>query len=75
MKKVIRLTESDLENIVKRTINEMEENTLYKDIKKLIRDSISGREEVISILRGIADEMESGGRMSDNIRKRFRGDM
>jgi hypothetical protein len=75
MKKVIRLTERDLENIVKRTLNEWDENTLYKDIKGIIRNSNSGREEVISILRTIADEMESGGRMSDNIRKRFRGDM
>ena len=75
MKKVIRLTERDLENIVKRTINEWDENTLYKDIKGIIRHSNSGREEVISILRTIADEMESGGRMSDNIRKRFRGEM
>jgi hypothetical protein len=72
MKKQIKLTESDLNRIVKRVINEWDENTLYRGIKSLIRDSNSGHEEVVSILKTITDEMESGREMRNSILKRFR---
>ena len=62
MEKKIRLTEVDLVRIVKRVINENhEENSLYKEIKSVIRNSNSPSEERVSILRMIADEIESGG--------------
>ncbi len=61
MKRKIRLTEGDLVKIVKRVINEShEENSLYNEIKSVIRDSNSSSEETVDILRIIADEIESG---------------
>jgi len=61
MKNRIRLTEGDLIRLVKRVINENhEENSLYKEIKSVIRNSISPSEERVNILRMIADEIESG---------------
>ena len=40
MKKITRLSESDITRIVKRVINEdMSENTLHSDIMDLIRNS------------------------------------
>lgn len=37
-----------------------EENSLYKEIKRVIRNSTSPSEERVNILRMIADEIESG---------------
>lgn len=37
-----------------------EENSLYKEIKSVIRNSTSPSEERVNILRMIADEIESG---------------
>ena len=60
MKKTIRLTESELINLIKQAINEdMFDNGLEYEIKDLIRNSNTSNEEAISILRNIADEMES----------------
>jgi hypothetical protein len=76
MKKIVRLTESGLDRIVRRVINEdMSENTLYRDIMGVIHNSNSSHEETLSILRSIADEMESSRRVRRNTEKRFRGDM
>ena len=75
MRKVVRLTESDLSNIVRRVINEdMSENTLYSDIMGIIRNSNSSHDETLSILRSIADEMESSRKVRRNAENRFRGD-
>ena len=58
------------------SINEdMSENTLYSDIMGIIHNSNSSHEETLSILRSIADEMESSRRVRRNTEKRFRGDM
>lgn len=75
MKKIVKLTESDLNRIVRRVMNEnMYENTLYSDIMDVINSSNSSHEETISILRSIANEMESSRRVRRDAEKRFRGD-
>jgi hypothetical protein len=76
MEKIVKLTESDLNRIVRRVINEdMSENTLYSDIMGIIDNSNSSHEETLSILRSIADEMESSRRLRRDVEKRFRGNM
>ena len=73
MKKTIILTESELTNFIKKIINEdLSENTLYSDIKSVIRDSNSSKQETIEVLKSIIDEMESSRRMRDNVRKSFK---
>jgi len=74
MRKITRLSESDITRIVKRVINEdMSENTLRSDIMDLIHNSNSSHEETLSILRSIADEMESSRRLRRDVEKRFGG--
>jgi hypothetical protein len=74
MRKITRLLESDITRIVKRVINEdMSENTLHSDIMDLIHNSNSSHEETLSILRSIADEMESSRRLRRDVEKRVRG--
>jgi uncharacterized protein (UPF0335 family) len=73
MKKLIRLTENELTNIINRIVSEeMEENTLYSDIMDVIRNSNSSHEEAVSILRNIADEMTSERRVRRDAVSRFR---
>ena len=73
MKKTIRLTESELINLIKQAINEdMFDNGLEYEIKDLIRNSNTSNEEAISILRNIADEMESSRRVRRDAESRFR---
>ena len=73
MKKTIILTESELTNIIKKIINEdLSENTLYSDIKSVIRDSNSSNQETIEVLKSIIDEMESSRRMRRDVESRFR---
>lgn len=73
MKKTIILTESELTNIIKKIINEdLSENTLYSDIKSVIRDSNSSNQETIEVLKSIIDEMESSRRIRRDVEYRFR---
>jgi hypothetical protein len=44
MKRIIRLTESDLTRLVKQVISENYENSLYSDIMELIKNSNSSHE-------------------------------
>ena len=72
MKKVIKLTENDLSKIVKRVVNEsLYENELYMEIMSIIKNSNASRTEVLDVLKGIADEMESGMNMRKDIKKRW----
>jgi hypothetical protein len=76
MKKTIRLTESELINLIKQSINEdMFDNGLEYEIKDLIRNSNTSNEEAISILRNIANEMESSRRVRRDAGSRFRDEM
>ena len=73
---IMRLTERDLTRLIKRIISEdMFENSLYSDIMAVIKNSNSSHEETVSILRNIADEMESSRRVRRGAESRFRDDM
>jgi Leu/Phe-tRNA-protein transferase len=71
-----RLDEKHIEKIIKKVIKEdMFDNNLEYDIKELIRNSNASNEESISILRNIADEMESSRRVRRGAVSRFRDEM
>jgi len=71
-----RLDEKHIEKIIKKLIKEdMFDNNLEYDIKELIRNSNASNEESISILRNIADEMESSRRVRRGVESRFRNEM
>ncbi len=71
-----RLDEKHIEKIIKKVIKEdMFDNNLEYDIKELIRNSNASNEESISILRNIADEMESSRRVRRGAESRFRDDI
>ena len=72
MKKVIRLTESDLARIVRKTLKEdKDKNLLYNNIKDLLRDSYESQESKVFMLRQIADELESGMKLRNDVSKRW----
>jgi len=72
MKKTIRLTESDLARIVRRTLKEdKDKNPLYNDIKDLLRDSYESKESKVYMLRQIADEIESDMKLRNDVSKRW----
>jgi hypothetical protein len=72
MKKVIRLSESDLLRIVRKTLKEdKDKNPLYNDIKDLLRDSYESQESKVFMLRQIADELESGMKLRNDVSKRW----
>ena len=75
MKKIIRLTESDLTRLVRRIVKENYENSLYSDIMGLITNSSSSHEETIDVLNSIVDEMSSSRRLRRDVEKRFLDDM
>lgn len=69
MKKVIRITESDLTKLISKVINEsLYENDLYSKIMNVIRNSNSSKEETLEILHIIIEQMESAKKM----RSRFK---
>ena len=47
---------------------------LRDELEQLIRKSNSSKEEIIDILRSIADEMESSGKLKNDVRDRFSSD-
>ncbi len=71
-----RMDERHIEKIIKKVIKEdIFDNNLEYDIKELIRNSNASNEESISILRNIADEMESSRRVRRGAESRFRNKM
>ena len=71
-----RLDEKHIEKIIKKVIKEdMFDNNLEYDIKELIRNSNISNDESISLLRNIADEMESSRRVRRGAVSRFRDEM
>jgi hypothetical protein len=72
MKKTIRLTESDLARIVRKTLKEdKDKNPLYNNIKDLLRDSYESKESKVYMLRQIADEIESDMKLRNDVSKRW----
>jgi hypothetical protein len=77
MKKLVKLTESDLTRIVKRVINEQLEDeyegdytpSLKEKIEGVIRNSVTNREEVIQVLEDILRERKSANSMRDRLRR------
>ena len=62
MRKTIKLTESDLTRIVKRVIKEdIQNNDLYLNITKELRNTNSSKEEKIQVLEYILREMKGEG--------------
>ena len=71
-----RLDEKHIEKIIKKVIKEdMFDGGLEYEIKELIKNSNTSNEETISILRNIADEMESSRRVRRGVESRFRNEM
>jgi hypothetical protein len=71
-----RMDERHIERIIKKVIKEdMFDNNLEYEIKDLIKNSNASNEESISILRNIADEMESSRRIRRGAESRFRDEM
>jgi hypothetical protein len=72
MKRIIRLTESDLTRIVRKTLKEdKDKNLLYNNIKDLLWDSYESQESKVFMLRQIADELESGMKLRNDVSKRW----
>ena len=62
MKKIIKLTEDNLSNIVKRVINEnMANNDLYKGISEVLWNSNASNDEQIAVLKYILNQKEGKG--------------
>ena len=71
-----RMNESHIERIIKKVIKEdMFDSGLEYEIKELIKNSNISNEETISILRNIADDMESSRRVRRGVESRFRNEM
>jgi hypothetical protein len=72
MKKIIRLTETDLARIVRKTLKEdKDKNPLYNDIKDILWDSYESQESKVFILRQIADEIEGDMDLRSDVSKRW----
>jgi hypothetical protein len=68
----VKITERDLSRIVKKVIKEnMNDNDLYSGIMDVIRNSNASREETLSVLKNMVDEMESSMRMRRDIQNRW----
>ncbi len=68
-----KINERHIERIIKKVIKEdMFDSGLEYEIKELIRNSNISNDESISLLRNIADEMESSRRVRRGAVSRFR---
>jgi hypothetical protein len=71
-----KINERHIERIIKKVIKEdMFDSGLEYEIKELIKNSNISNEETISILRNIADDMESSRRVRRGVESRFRNEM
>jgi len=71
-----RMNERHIERIIKKVIKEdMFDSGLEYEIKELIKNSKTSNEETISILRNIADDMDSSRRVRRGVESRFRNEM
>jgi len=71
-----KINERHIERIIKKVIKEdMFDSGLEYEIKELSRNSNISNDESISLLRNIADEMESSRRVRRGVESRFRNEM
>jgi hypothetical protein len=71
-----KINERHIERIIKKVIKEdVFDSGLEYEIKELIKNSNTSNEETISILRNIADDMESSRRVRRGVESRFRNEM
>lgn len=62
MKKVVRISESDLTRIIKQAIKEnISNNNLYQEITEILWNSNASNEEQISVLKYILNQKEGKG--------------
>lgn len=71
MKKIVRITESDIEQLVKKIIKEdIQNNQLYLDLNKVISNSNSSRDEIMKVLEYMIDEREKSNQMRSRMLSR-----
>lgn len=71
MKKIVRITESDIEQLVKKIIKEdIQNNKLYNDLNEVIRNSNSSREEIMDVLKYMIDERKTSNQMRSKMLSR-----
>ena len=71
-----KINERHIKRIIKKVIKEdMFDGGLEYEIKELIKNSNTSNEETISILRNIADDMDSSRRVRRGVESRFRNEM
>ncbi len=75
MGRIVKLTERDITNLVKRIVNEQDdmdnEGDLRSEIMSLIHNSNASHEEIVDILEDITDEIVSSRRMRRDVESRW----
>lgn len=64
MKKIVKLNEQQILRIVQKVLSEdINNNSLHLDLKKVLSNSNASKEEKIDVLKNIIDDMESSEKM------------
>jgi thymidylate synthase len=75
MGRIVKLTERDITNLVKRIVNEQDdmdnEGDLRSEIMSLIHNSNASHEEIVDILEDITDEIVSSKRIRRDVESRW----
>ena len=60
MNRIVKLNEQQISRIVRKVLNEdINNNSLHSDLKKVLVNSNASKEEKIDVLKNIIDDMES----------------
>ena len=64
MNRIVKLNEQQISRIVRKVLNEdINNNSLHSDLKKVVVNSNASKEEKIDVLKNIIDDMESSEKM------------
>ena len=64
MNRSVKLNEQQISRIVRKVLNEdINNNSLHSDLKKVLVNSNASKEEKIDVLKNIIDDMESSEKM------------
>ena len=64
MNRIVKLNEQQISRIVRKVLNEdINNNSLHSDLKKVLVNSNASKEEKIDVLKNIIDDMESSEKM------------